>query len=580
MLFIALTVLMTWRLEDRGVAINEAGRLNSQIYRLAALSDQKGDSGSQLASIRHTLVSLARHDSAFCCSDGDTASSSIGRIRAAADRFAADVEKQAAGIPATPPLLQQADSLHKLIENYAQALEYENTRSIGLLRWVRMALAALILGSAAACFVMLRKTVLQPLAMLHGAIERITHGNLNTRLALKSRDEFEVVSDGFNQMSANLQDMYTHLEDKVARKTAELSRQNHEWETLYQITSFLHTHDFSEQVQEAFLTRILTLVGLKAGGLFWCTENCFYAGARHGLDENQNRALLEQLVNYQENQSDEVDYIYLAQPDGTDCRMMLIPVRSLGGLRGVMVLQTNGHEPAPADERLLGLLCTQLGIAQENADLIELKRQHAVLEERNMIAQGLHDSLAQSLSFLNIRFQMLRKNQQLQQDGSLQNNLALIQDGIEYCYEDVRELLNNFRTRPVQGDFTEAVSTVVSRYRKQMGIDVDFYLLSDKLHLSAEQQIQILFILQEALSNIRKHALARHVDVVLDDGDDFCMTITDDGCGFDTDKNVQSGHIGLSVMRERAEKIEAEINIDSQLGQGTRISLKLAADKR
>ena len=90
------------------------------------------------------------------------------------------------------------------------------------------------------------------------------------------------------------------------------------------------------------------------------------------------------------------------------------------------------------------LLCTQLGIARENAAMTLLKQQNAVLEERSRIARSLHDSLAQSLSFINMRFQMLSKNKLLPDDKSVRDNIEMIRDGIQYCYEDVRELLDQF----------------------------------------------------------------------------------------------------------------------------------------
>ncbi len=573
--FIGFTVLMTWRLEEGGVAINEAGRLNNKIYRLAASAGlAEADAAGQVAAVRQALAALAAHR------QRGHADAAMQLIRRETDAFTAAAEQTAAGAAPALPLIAQADALQQRIDEYAQMLEHENTRNIGLLRLVRIALAALILGSALACFVMLRQTVLRPLAVLYGAIGRITRGNLDTRLRLQSRDEFEAVSDGFNQMAANLQDMYAHLEDKVAQKTAELSRQNYEWETLYHITSYLHTHDFGEEVQQDFLARMLTLADLRAGALFWRAGRHFYQGAAQQFDEAKSAALLQWLAGQDGGDGrNGADYADLTA-GGHAFRVALFPVRSLGGLRGIMALQTNGREPAPADERLIGLLCTQLGIAQENADLVELKRQHAVLEERNLMAQGLHDSLAQSLSFLNMRFQMLRKHKKLQDDPHVQENIAMIQEGVEYCYEDVRELLENFRTKPVQGLFAETVASVAARYRKQMGIALNLYIVSGELHLGGEQQLQVLFILQEALSNIRKHAAAHTVEVVLDDSGDFSMSVSDDGCGFDTANAAHQGHIGLAVMHERAEKIHADIRIDSRPGQGTRVLLTIPADKR
>ena len=89
--------------------------------------------------------------------------------------------------------------------------------------------------------------------------------------------------------------------------------------------------------------------------------------------------------------------------------------------------------------------------------------------------------------------------------------------------------------------------------------------------------MQLLFIVQEALSNIRKHARARHVHITVENANDFMLAVTDDGCGFDVaDKEAhKDSHVGLKIMHERAGRLGARLTVTSSPGLGTRIALQL-----
>ena len=97
-----------------------------------------------------------------------------------------------------------------------------------------------------------------------------------------------------------------------------------------------------------------------------------------------------------------------------------------------------------------------------------------------------------------------------------------------------------------------------------------------------ERQLQLLFIVQEALSNIRKHAQASRVEVRLADDQDFTLTVSDDGVGFDVAAMPEKGenHVGLHIMRERAQRIDATFDVHAAPGRGTTIELHLPREQR
>ena len=575
LLFVSMTVVATWRLEERAGAIRQAGRLNDQVHRLTMAAVQHPGAPLPVQQMEDMLKGLDSRQHAVCCTWWDEpASRQLEQVRRDSEALL-----QTAAKPDTAALLEQAERLHTGIDSYARLLEEQNTRSIGWLRSGRIGLMLLILLSAAVSFRLLRQVVLRPLGTLYQAMNQITHGRLGTRIAgSNSGDEFEAVADGFNRMADNLQEMYAHLEDKVAEKTAALSRQKSEWEMLYYVTSYLHKQSFSSEVEQAFLERMLRLSHSGGGGIFWQAEKGFAAACALGLPED----LAERLphTHTAEQESEAGNMVWMQGEEGA--LVALVPIYALGGFQGWLALSKPTVPLLSAQNAgLMRLLCTQLGIARENAALTLLKQQNAVLEERSRIARSLHDSLAQSLSFINMRFQMLSKNKLLPDDKSVRDNIEMIRDGIQYCYEDVRELLDHFRAKPQYGNFAETVRSVIERSRKQAGIPVVLHISGGDCLLNSEQQTQALFILQEALSNIRKHAAAQQAEVLLENGDGFTMTVRDDGRGFDPESRAESEpgqHIGLSVMHERAEKIGAEISIRSRPGSGTEVRLHIPGD--
>ena len=575
LLFVSMTVVATWRLEERVGAIRQAGRLNDQVHRLTMAAVQHPGVPLPVQQVADTLKGLDSRQYAVCCTWWDEpALRQLEQVRRDTEALL-----QTAAKPDTAALLEQAERLHTGIDIYARLLEEQNTRSIGWLRSGRIGLMLLILLSAAVSFRLLRQVVLRPLGTLYQAMNQITHGRLGTRIASpNSGDEFEAVADGFNRMADNLQEMYAHLEDKVAEKTAALSRQKSEWEMLYYVTSYLHKQSFGSEVEQAFLERMLRLSHSRGGGIFWQAEKGFAAACAIGLPEG----LAERLphTHTAEQESEAGNMVWMQGEEGN--LVALVPIYALGGFQGWLALSKPTVPLLSAQNAgLMRLLCTQLGIARENAALTLLKQQNAVLEERSRIARSLHDSLAQSLSFINMRFQMLSKNKLLPDDKSVRDNIEMIRDGIQYCYEDVRELLDHFRAKPQYGNFAETVRSVIERSRKQAGIPVVLHISGGDCLLNSEQQTQALFILQEALSNIRKHAAAQQAEVLLENGDGFTMTVRDDGRGFDPESRAEAEpgqHIGLSVMHERAEKIGAEISIRSQPGSGTEVRLHIPGD--
>jgi two-component system nitrate/nitrite sensor histidine kinase NarX len=148
--------------------------------------------------------------------------------------------------------------------------------------------------------------------------------------------------------------------------------------------------------------------------------------------------------------------------------------------------------------------------------------------------------------------------------------------GVRESYGDVRELLLHFRTRTNAEDIEPALQTTLRKFELQSGVKATLTMRGQGLPLAPDLQIQVLHIVQEALSNVRKHARASQVWLNVVQQPCWRFEVRDDGLGFSTEDGAHDEtHVGLGIMRERAQRIGATLELHSQPGQGSTVVLTL-----
>jgi two-component system nitrate/nitrite sensor histidine kinase NarX len=234
--------------------------------------------------------------------------------------------------------------------------------------------------------------------------------------------------------------------------------------------------------------------------------------------------------------------------------------------------------PSPAERSLLEALTSHLSAAMENLRLEGLAKEAAVSHERNLLARELHDSIAQSLAFLKIQVQLMRDALASGDAERVQSVLGEIDVGVRESYGDVRELLLHFRTRANTEHIEPALQTTLRKFEHHSGIQTRLSMQGQGLPLPPDVQIQVLHIVQEALSNVRKHARAQHVWLDVTQQPEWRFEVRDDGIGF-VDDSAGRGemHVGLRIMAERAERIGATLEVLPTPGRGTSVVLELPA---
>lgn len=591
------TLWLSWNLEGAGAAINDAGsvrmRANAVAIELArATSGQPNALRAQVARMDETLAELARGDP-----QRPLFLPAVPAVHAQLQRVAEawqtgmkplarpDRDMLAGYVAALGGFVAEADQLVRMIEA-------DNARKTDLLRMSQSALAAIACMGTIAVIYLLYLWIILPVLTLQDGLRRMAAREFSLRLPVTSRDEFGTLSTGFNRMAAELQELYRGLEARVAQKTAELERRNRDLETLYDIAAFLNAPNEPEALCRGFLRRVMRRLDAD-GGSVRVTDVA--ADKLHML---VSEGLPAPVVEREQRMAADACHCgavmhartvtWPACHDATPAKPLACGFAGLAAFRietpsgviGMFAL----HFRAPrvlnvSDRQLLETLAQHLGAALEHQRLSATARQLAVVEERNLVAQGLHDSIAQGLNFLNLQAQLLEDAVARRAMADVASVVPMLRCGVDESYQDVRELLLNFRTRLSQGELRHAVEDTVARFRRQCRTEARLEMDGDDhgRPLPPDAQLQVLFVLQEALSNVRKHAQADHVTVRLRGGRDFELVVEDDGLGFDaaglaTNSEMQ---VGLHIMNERATRLHAHLSIDSRPGAGTRVVLRL-----
>lgn len=605
--FTGLTLAFLWQLESGGIAINNAGSLRMRVYHMVTLSNEKEANKTQLMQQKNNFTTILNNlksttHSSFLVPKNHHIKQQINLIKAL---WESEI------IPLLiPPMnsderissanLQKIDSFVDDINTLVKMIEIQNTEHISWLRFIQTVLIMMVIFSAFTSVYLLYRLVISPLSKLQEGINQVRDGNLAQRILITSKDEFGIVSAGFNKMAEKLEDLYNNLENKVTEKTIAIEEKNHELSALYDVTAFLHESHTLEIMTESFLETIIKISHADAGSIQLLDETqsrlnyiASYALSEELLSAPQCSSLTGCYCGEVATQRD-VDTQFIAitekKPTVAHCiknyadHFIIFHITHNNHDIGIMKLYFNQEDNTPSERTiyLIETLTDQLAVALENQQLALSDKQLAVMKERNLIAQGLHDSIAQSLSFLNLQVQMLQTAITNKDSAQIEKTLTFIQQGIQESYEDVRELLLNFRTKFSKEGFREVVQKLLDRFKLQTKVDVDFIKTGNGPSLNPQQQLQVIFILQEALSNIRKHARCNHVKIVFTNEEQFIMSISDNGCGFDKDivEKKKVRHVGLSIMGERAAQIASTVEITSELNKGTTITLTIPKEQR
>jgi signal transduction histidine kinase len=206
----------------------------------------------------------------------------------------------------------------------------------------------------------------------------------------------------------------------------------------------------------------------------------------------------------------------------------------------------------------------------------------AIIEERRRIAREIHDGVAQSLSYLNMKTKLLSDSISSQKTIQALGELADIRKVVKDGYDDIRESIDQLSTEIKNVPIVPALANYTREFGTNNGIKVRFDVPKGFPQLAPTAELQLLRIAQELLTNVRKHAQATMVGIKLENNNQSVeMLVKDNGQGFVVNDDGESspGYHGMKIIRERAEGLGGNINVVSTPGQGTEVRVILPLDK-
>jgi two-component system nitrate/nitrite sensor histidine kinase NarX len=249
----------------------------------------------------------------------------------------------------------------------------------------------------------------------------------------------------------------------------------------------------------------------------------------------------------------------------------------------VGLLLLGSRRPLNLSEQQVSVVQTLAGEAAlivQNARLMVRVEYQAVVEERARVAREIHDGLAQTLAFLKIQAAQMQYYLEQGKFDRLEEALVASRQSLGEAYQEARQAIDNLRSLP-ETSTRDWLLRIAHDFESASGLQVDTSSLNVERELPPAVQAQLIRIIQEALSNVRKHARARRIVLsAAEVGDSLVIEVRDDGAGFDPAQAGAEDRYGLLGMRERAGMIGAEIGVESLRGSGTAVRLHLPLGER
>lgn len=413
-----------------------------------------------------------------------------------------------------------------------------------------------ILGVSVLCFAMLlilamvsyviwytQLEVVKPLHLMTKASMQVQMRQFNhIPLDTTKQNELGTLARVFTQMSTELGQLYSRLEEAVNEKTQKLRQTNRSLTTLYQSAQILNTNTINDKILSQVLDHIRV------------SEHLQYIKMEVMGAEHWDIEFGEQEINR-----------------ASQIKILSVDNDELG------TLSWQAGLPCP-DPRMMQNLAQMLARALYFHKNLRQQEQLLLMEERSIIARELHDSLAQVLSFLQIQLTLLKHN--LKKDNeNKEKSLAIIADfeqALSGGYAQLRELLATFRLTVQEANLQLALEQVIDSLRSQTTMQMSVNSQLPSQSLNPQQLVHVLQTVREATTNAIKHSqgTAIEINAQINAEGEYEILVQDNGVGIPNLEEPE-GHYGLNIMTERCRQLNAELNISRREQGGTQVKITL-----
>ncbi|MDH5258498.1 MAG: histidine kinase [Gammaproteobacteria bacterium] len=445
-----------------------------------------------------------------------------------------------------------------------------------------------------------QQNLIIPLTHVRHWAMRMRGGNLIAKIPTpKTKNEFYELTQDINSLSDMLKNLTQDMREQVRIQSFRTAQKSNSLSILYDVAKSINQSKDLETLLSHFMFTLKNLTHARGASVRILTadnqlrliaqsglskeaieaENCISIdtcicgeSAKQGLIKSQPIKLCEKLIKTNIFDDDSLSTI-------------AVPMMYRGKCLGIYNFYVSESELTEREE-LNGLLTSigqNLGVAIAKHNLETQAKRVALMEERTFLSHELHDSLAQTLVSLKFQTQLLYDSYKNSEFDSFEKELTNLDQGLNKANDDLRDLLDHFRISMDERGLIPALADLSQNLQSDSSITSYFQDESNGNNMPPNYEVQVLHIVQEALSNIRKHSKARNVRIMIQEKNkNWKVIVEDDGIGMQeqTNKSRPGENIGLSIMQERASHIHGNLTIESEPDEGTRIELNFLIDNQ
>ncbi|MCC5826550.1 histidine kinase [Alkalimonas sp.] len=452
----------------------------------------------------------------------------------------------------------------RLLDELVLAIQQDAEQKVRAFRTVQVvAVLATILLSIIVMY-WLRVMVQEPLEDLIKGARRIAQGDFTHRITPQHPDELGTLAHSFNKMNGAIGYMYGNLEKRVQQQTEALQHSNTRLQFLFDIARSisehsLHSADFSKLITE--LQDILTTDELE---LCLLTEQGSSPYLQVQPEQNPHMHCVKTSCQ---------DCVSQGQDIRTEQNQLVyrFPLDREQHHYGVLVSRQAKDKPLQDwQQQLLQSVADLLALALSLKGEEEQVRRLALMQERSVIARELHDSLAQSLSYLKIQVTRLNKGMASDNKAMLKDVADELKEGLSSAYRQLRELLTTFRLKVDGAGLQQALQTTVKQLTEQSTLRIRLDYRLEHLPLTPTEEIHLLQIIREASQNAVHHSQGSELSIELRQGKDKAieLRLEDNGVGLPAQPE-KLNHYGLAIMQERSRQLGGDLQLKNRPEGGT-----------
>lgn len=427
------------------------------------------------------------------------------------------------------------------------------------------------------------------LTALRAWTQKIRAGELSARIPDRSPPDVSELGQDINFVAEMLESLSRDAEIQLQRHTEHIARKNKSLKILYDVVTSINMSRNVHELLTRFLHTMTELVDARGAAVYLeAKKNTFSLIAETGIAATLSEGspyLPESARASDEKEAIPIRVIPIPDQVGRQCGLagerlsiLIIPLQYRGKVLGVYNLYIDGDQFKSDGEyeELFTSMGRHLGIAVEKARLDKEANALSIMRERTNIANELHDSLAQTLASIKYQVRVLDETIHQEDEAATWQELERIESTIDEAHTELRTLIAHFRMPIGESSLTVSVEQVIERFKQDCD-DVQVYLQKEwpDITLPPQIELQVLRVIQEALTNVRKHSEADTVRVLMrgDTEGHYTILIEDDGVGItDLQKQDSVGeHVGISIMQDRADRIGGTLTVDGELGEGVQV---------